>query len=125
MRTQETMVQEDSVGLEPEAMALKPIPFPLHIPGNHVLTSYRGGRSRSRRMALTVQVQMSPGCGHGQKTVELVRRVVDEVAPEARIEAVTVATLDDAERLGFRGSPTVLVDGTDIEPGPPGGGGLG
>jgi hypothetical protein len=76
-------------------------------------------------MALTVQVQMSPGCGHGQKTIELVRRVLDEIAPEARIEAVTVATLGDAERLGFRGSPTVLVDGTDIEPGPPGGGGLG
>ncbi len=76
-------------------------------------------------MAIHVQVQMSPGCGHGQKTVELVRRVLDELAPDAQIETVTVATMDDAERLGFRGSPTVLVDGTDIEPGPPGGVGLG
>ncbi len=40
-------------------------------------------------MALTVQVQMSPGCGHGQKTVDLVRRVLDELAPEARIETAT------------------------------------
>ncbi len=72
-----------------------------------------------------VQVQMSPGCGHGQKTVELVRDVLSELAPDARIETVTVATMDDAERLGFRGSPTVLIDGTDIEPGPPGGVGLG
>ncbi len=76
-------------------------------------------------MAPTVQVLMSPGCGHGQKTLELVRRVLDELAPGARIEAITVATMADAERLGFRGSPTVLVDGTDIEPGPPGGAGLG
>ena len=76
-------------------------------------------------MLLTVQIQMSPGCSHGQKTVELVRRVLDEIAPDAGIETVTVATMADAERLGFRGSPTVLIDGTDIEPGPPGGVGLG
>ncbi len=76
-------------------------------------------------MAIRVQVQMSPGCGHGQKTVELVRRVLDELAPDAQIETVTVGSIEDAERLGFRGSPTVLVDGTDIEPGPPGGVGLG
>jgi hypothetical protein len=76
-------------------------------------------------MPISVEVQMSPGCGHGQRTVELVRLVLDALAPDARIEIVTVATLDDAVRLGFRGSPTVLVDGTDIEPGPPGGVGLG
>ncbi len=73
----------------------------------------------------TVQVQMSPGCGHGQQTVELVRRVLDELAPDARIEPVAVESLEQAERLGFRGSPTVLIDGTDIEPGPPGAVGLG
>ncbi len=76
-------------------------------------------------MAFSVEVQMSPGCGHGQKAVELVRGVLDALAPDARIETVTVATMEDAERLGFRGSPTVLVDGADIEPGPPGGVGLG
>ncbi len=76
-------------------------------------------------MAIHVQVQMSPGCGHGGKTLDLVREVLTELAPDARIETVTVATLDDAERLGFRGSPTVLVDGTDIERGPPGGVALG
>ena len=76
-------------------------------------------------MAITVQVQMSPSCGHGRNTVELVREVLAELAPDARIETVTVATLEDAQRLGFRGSPTVLVEGIDIEPGPPGGVGLG
>lgn len=74
---------------------------------------------------LAVQVQMSPGCRHGRETLELVRGVLDELAPGAAIEAVHVQTIDDAARLGFRGSPTVLVDGVDIEPGPPGGVGLG
>ena len=77
-------------------------------------------------MSISVEVQTSPGCGHGERTIELVRGVLDALAPDARIRIVTVATTEDAERLGFRGSPTVLVDGTDIELGPPGGGvGLG
>jgi hypothetical protein len=73
----------------------------------------------------TIQVQMTRGCGHAQKTVELVRDVLDEIAPGARVEAVVVETIDDADRLGFRGSPTVLVAGADIEPDARGGVGLG
>ncbi len=76
-------------------------------------------------MAISVHVQMSPGCGHGQQTVALVRDVLGRLAPDARVEIVDVRTVGDAERLGFRGSPTVLVDGVDIEPRPPAGVGLG
>jgi hypothetical protein len=76
-------------------------------------------------MAISVQIQMSPGCGHGQKAVALVRDVLGRLAPDARVEAVEVRTMEDAERLGFRGSPTVLVDGADIEASPPDGVGLG
>jgi Thioredoxin domain len=76
-------------------------------------------------MAISVQVQMSPGCGHGRQTVELVRDVLAELAPGAPAEILEVRTADEAERLGFRGSPTVLVDGADIDPGPPSGTGLG
>jgi hypothetical protein len=76
-------------------------------------------------MAIAVQVQMSPGCGHGRQTLALVRAVLDELVPDASIELVEVVTLEDAARIGFGGSPTVLVNGEDIEPGPPAGVGLG
>jgi hypothetical protein len=76
-------------------------------------------------MAISVHVQMSPGCGHGQQTVALVRDVLAELAPDGRVEIVDVRTIEDAERLGFRGSPTVLVEGADIEPRPLAGAGLG
>jgi hypothetical protein len=76
-------------------------------------------------MAISVHVQMSPGCGHGQQTVALVQDVLDQLAPDGRVEIVDVRTMEEAERLGFRGSPTVLVDGEDIEPRPPTGVGLG
>lgn len=76
-------------------------------------------------MTISVHVQMSPGCGHGQQTVALVQAVLGRLAPDARLEIVEVRTVEEAERLGFRGSPTVLVDGEDIDPGPPGGVGFG
>ncbi len=76
-------------------------------------------------MPTTVQVQMSPGCGHGERTLSLVREVLGRLDPAARVEVVHVRTAEDAARLGFRGSPTVLVDGADIDPRPPAGVGLG
>jgi len=59
---------------------------------------------------------MSPGCGHGARTVELVAEVVRKSAMDAQVETVLVESLEDAERLAFPGSPTVRVDGIDIEP---------
>lgn len=76
-------------------------------------------------MAISVQVHMSPGCGHGQQTVALVRDVLARLAPDARVDLIEVRSIEDANRLGFRGSPTVLVDGEDIDPCPPPGVGLG
>jgi hypothetical protein len=76
-------------------------------------------------MAITVQVLMSPGCGHAAETLALLRSILPGLAPEAALEALEVPTAAEAERLGFPGSPTVRVDGRDVEPGPPPGAGLG
>jgi hypothetical protein len=43
--------------------------------------------------------------------------VLTEDAFETPIQMISVATLEDAELLGMRGSPTIRIDGTDIEPG--------
>lgn len=74
---------------------------------------------------MKVHVLMSPGCGHGARALELVADVVGETAPGAVVETITVATLEDAVRWSFPGSPTIRVDGTDIEPEAPAGVGLG
>ncbi len=68
---------------------------------------------------------MSSGCGHGRRTLELVMEVVRLLAPRAQIETITVSTPQDASSLAFPGSPTVRVDGIDIEPHPPTNVGLG
>lgn len=68
---------------------------------------------------------MSPGCAHGARARELVADVARQWAPGADVESVTVATMDDATRWSFPGSPTIRVDGTDVDPAAPPGVGLG
>jgi hypothetical protein len=48
--------------------------------------------------------------------VELAKDVVARLAADARVEEVEVRDIDDAERLRFLGSPTIQVDGVDVEP---------
>ncbi len=74
---------------------------------------------------MKIQVLMSPGCGHGLRAAELVAEIVRTHSLDAEVETVLVESLGDAARLAFPGSPTVRVDGVDIEPQPPVGVGLG
>ncbi len=76
-------------------------------------------------MPIAVQILMSPACGHGLQTVRLVSEVLATFAPEARLETIVVGTEADAERYAFVGSPTIRVDGKDIDPDAPAGVGLG
>jgi copper chaperone CopZ len=46
----------------------------------------------------------------------MARAVVSELGLDAEIEETEVTSPDDVERLRFLGSPTVQVDGVDIEP---------
>jgi hypothetical protein len=48
----------------------------------------------------------------------VVERVVDETGIPAEIEVVEVASDEEAETYRALGSPTVLVDGRDVDPAP-------
>ncbi len=43
--------------------------------------------------------------------------VLAELEVDAQVERIHVSSDEDAERYGFPGSPTILVDGADIDPG--------
>ena len=75
--------------------------------------------------SMRVEVLMTPGCGHGEQTAALVATVLRERAPGAAMERIVIATQEDAARLAFPGSPTVRVNGIDIEPDAPRSVGLG
>ena len=48
--------------------------------------------------------------------VDLVRGVLRALNVDATIEEVEVTGPEDAQELHFQGSPTILVDGVDVEP---------
>lgn len=64
-----------------------------------------------------VEVLYVDNCGHWQETLAEVEEIVQELAVDAEVRAVRVGNPEEAERLRFLGSPTVRVDGRDIEPG--------
>lgn len=70
-------------------------------------------------MVATVTVRYFAGCPNWSDAVALVRAVLDDSGLEDMpIELEPVETPQDAERLGFIGSPTILVDGHDpFDPG--------
>ncbi len=53
------------------------------------------------------------GCPNWRETEQRLLTVLAPSGTEAALTYVRVNSPEDAERLGFRGSPTVLVDGRD------------
>jgi hypothetical protein len=65
------------------------------------------------RVMVKVRVLYLDGCPHWQVVVARVRAAADRVGVSVDVESVRVDTEDDARRLAFAGSPTVLVHGRD------------
>lgn len=62
-----------------------------------------------------VEIPYFEGCPNHHPTVERVREVAEALDVEADITEHDVSGVADPASLGFRGSPTVLVDGKDLE----------
>lgn len=65
---------------------------------------------------IRIRVLCSEGCANTPPTVELVRNVAEDLNIPVNIDIVMVVTEEQARELRFLGSPTVQVDGVDIEP---------
>lgn len=65
---------------------------------------------------MKIDVLYFEGCPNHRSAVELVEALVTELNVTAQINQVPVMDADDAERLRFFGSPTIQVDGVDIDP---------
>lgn len=65
----------------------------------------------------TVEVLSFEDCPNRHHALELVRRVAGELGLEPLIRIVDVPDADAAERARFLGSPTIRIDGRDVEPG--------
>jgi len=64
---------------------------------------------------MKVEILYSPDCPCYPITLQLVYAASEETGIEANVETIRVESEADARRLRFLGSPTVRVDGVDVE----------
>ncbi len=64
-----------------------------------------------------IEVLYFEGCPNLEPTLSLADEVLSELGLSGEVREVEVRTPADAERLRFLGSPSVRVNGRDIEPG--------
>jgi len=56
------------------------------------------------------------GCQSHEEALRRLRKVLAEERTDAEIETILVQSEDEAKRLQFAGSPTIRIDGKDIQP---------
>jgi hypothetical protein len=64
-----------------------------------------------------IEVLYFDGCPNHEPLIDRVRELAAEHGVPAAIEAVRIASDEEAQAQRFLGSPTVRVEGADVEPG--------
>jgi hypothetical protein len=65
---------------------------------------------------VVIEVLTFEGCPHAADAIELASRIAAETEGSPRVQVVQIEH-GQAEALGFLGSPSIRVDGHDVEPG--------
>ena len=55
-------------------------------------------------------------CHVWKDSLTVLKEVLKEVGVDEKVEEITVASQEEAERYKFLGSPTILIDGIDLDP---------
>lgn len=69
---------------------------------------------------MAIEILYFEGCPNWQQTLEHLRRALHDVGVEAPVICLREITESTLAGSGFAGSPTILVDGADPFPAPPG-----
>jgi hypothetical protein len=67
-------------------------------------------------MKVEVRVLFSEGCDNTPPTIDLIKQTALESGIEIDLKIVPVESQEQAQQWKFLGSPTVQVNGLDIEP---------
>lgn len=65
---------------------------------------------------MQIRVLYFDGCPHWREAAEAVRRIAARLAVPEAVECIPVDSVEDAVRRRFLGSPSIQIDGVDIEP---------
>ena len=64
---------------------------------------------------MRIEVLYVPGCPNYEPTVERLQAVLESQSLQAEIRSVPISSEDQAKALLFPGSPTIRINGEDIE----------
>jgi hypothetical protein len=65
---------------------------------------------------MQIEVLYFDGCPNHAPTVERVKQIAADLGLRIGVEEIQVSSIEDAQRLRFLSSPTVRVNGVDIDP---------
>ena len=65
---------------------------------------------------MKIEVLYFEGCPNHQPAVEALESVLDELGIATRVESTRVRDQSEAAATAFIGSPTIRIDGVDVEP---------
>ncbi len=67
--------------------------------------------------ALNMVVLYNEGCPATPKTIELIEECISESGIQVQLQKILVSSREEANEWKFLGSPTVQINGIDIDPG--------
>lgn len=65
---------------------------------------------------IEIKVYSLDGCVDTPATIQLIKKIAKEKGCTAKLSHIKISSSEDAERHRFPGSPTVRMNGQDIEP---------
>ena len=80
------------------------------------MTGHSGPAADPAGPAPTVQLLYLDGCPHWAVAEQRLLGALRQLGRDLRVDSLKVSTVEEAELLGFRGSPTILIDGDDPFP---------
>ena len=65
---------------------------------------------------MKIQFLYSKDCPSHEEALQRVRKAIQEEGVHCDVTVINVETIEQAEKFHFVGSPTILIDGHDIDP---------
>ena len=71
---------------------------------------------------MQIEILYFEGCPHWRQSLKELNEVLKMVGIAEEVNLTQVNSIEEAERLEFLGSPTIRIEGSDVEPDIPGSG---
>jgi hypothetical protein len=64
----------------------------------------------------TIEILHTDECPFWEETLRLIEKAVTESGMKIHVKTTRISSVAEAKRLGFPGSPTVRINGVDVDP---------